>query len=75
MFVIACNCNNSYSTGEIDEGDINAVNRFPITQLALGDLDQEGEYIHYTLGPLVCYNVGKSSSGFLVISFLQPQTN
>ncbi len=52
VLVVACNCRNSGS--HIDEGDINAVNRFPITQLALGDVDTSGEYIHYTLGPLVC---------------------
>ncbi len=45
----------------LDEGDINAVNRFLIIQLALGDVDESVEHIYYTLGPQECYNPGKSS--------------
>ncbi len=59
MLALECNCRNS--GGNTDEGDINAVSRFPITQLKLGDLDSSTEYIYYTLGPLVCDNAGKSS--------------
>ncbi len=59
VVISACNCNNVGSY--IDEGDIYAVSKFPITQLALGDVDQDFEFIYYTLGPMVC-STGKLSS-------------
>ncbi len=50
--ISACHCQN---TGQqIDEGDINAVERLPITGLRLGDVDDNDEWIYFTLGPLIC---------------------
>ena len=51
-----CQCSLNDAVLRVDEGQITNTNRFPMTQLRLGDIDIKGvEYLWQTLGPLVCF--------------------
>ncbi len=52
IVTLDCHCQN-YGQ-QIDEGDIHDVERLPITGLRLGDVDENDEWIYFTLGPLIC---------------------
>ena len=49
-----CTCGWDLATGTTDIGDVTNWPLFPIVSLHLGDTGDDGEYVYFRIGPLVC---------------------